>query len=173
MTNTAEITTMLATMASKIAKSDIREFDVDERFLRFALMGAIAKMLLKEELQEEFERRSYKQLVMPWRDIDEESDVEITQLDDGVKVIEIKLCAEKENEGLTDEGKSMIWHPFPEETPVKDGRYLVTIPNEDDDEDEQIIIAYWDKRRWLHPSNNLPIAWAELPEPYDPSGENE
>ena len=112
MTNTAEITTMLATMASKIAKSRIREFDADERFLRFALMGARAKMLIKEELQEEFERRSYKQLVMPWCDIDEETEVEITPLDDGVKVIEIKLCVEKEDkEEESDELKPYVWHP--------------------------------------------------------------
>lgn len=65
------------------------------------------------------------------------------------------------------------WHPYPEEQPPKHDRYLVTIHSKDDDEEEQVIIAYWDKRRWLHPSNNLPIAWAELPEPYDPSGENE
>ena len=162
MTNTAEITTMLATMASKIAKSDIREFDADERFLRFVLMGARAKMLIKEELQEEFERRSYKQLVMPWCDIDEETEVEVVPIDEGVKVIKIEL-------GVQGGATPFIWHPFPEETPVKDGRYLVTLLNEDDDEEEQVIIAYWDKRRWLHPSNNLPIAWAEMPEPYVPS----
>ncbi len=60
------------------------------------------------------------------------------------------------------------WHPYPEEQPPKNDRYLVTLPSEDDDEDEQVIIAYWDKKRWLHPSNNLPIAWAEMPEPYEP-----
>ena len=67
------------------------------------------------------------------------------------------------------------WHPYPDEYPPKYDRYLITIPYDVEDEGVHEVIAYWDPDRecWYTPSIFDPIAWAELPEPYDPEGEDD
>lgn len=64
------------------------------------------------------------------------------------------------------------WHPYPDEKPFHEGKFLITLPTKYEDEDT-IVIASWYGERWIKPSLRQPIAWAELPEPYHPDGEDD
>ena len=62
------------------------------------------------------------------------------------------------------------WHKYPDEYPPKNNRYLTTIPSKSEDAHRYVDITFWDGNReyWYTPSIYDPIAWAELPEPYEP-----
>ena len=53
----------------------------------------------------------------------------------------------------------IVWHPYPQEKPPKDGLYLITLKFGNT---KDVSIGYLTKDI---NSNNL-IAWAEKPEPY-------
>lgn len=63
------------------------------------------------------------------------------------------------------------WHPYPEESPSKDGEYIVTVPFEGA---EQVAYAEFEQGRWLLPTfcynclgyADTPIAWMEKPKPH-------
>lgn len=65
------------------------------------------------------------------------------------------------------------WHPYPEEKPKNGQCCLVTYVNERGERKSDLDIYALDDIcvYWL--AHQDVIAWAELPEPYDPSGENE
>lgn len=65
------------------------------------------------------------------------------------------------------------WHKFPDEKPKVEGRYLLTIPSEFEDEGSIVIVAYWDNKRFLMGSSEAPIAWADIPAPYDVNNTDE
>ena len=58
----------------------------------------------------------------------------------------------------------VIWHPYPQEKPIKSGQYLVTV------EDTYNVIDFADylsyDKQFLNEIDEYVIAWAELPEPY-------
>lgn len=58
----------------------------------------------------------------------------------------------------------MVWHPYPETSPDKDGEYLVTYDDErvcfDNYEDGYFEVAFYLECDVL--------AWMEIPEPYKP-----
>ena len=59
----------------------------------------------------------------------------------------------------------VIWHPYPEEKPPKDGLYLITLKF-----GNKIGVSMGYVTKDFN-SDNL-IAWAEKPEPYNPKENN-
>lgn len=55
----------------------------------------------------------------------------------------------------------IVWHPYPEEKPPKDGLYLITLKFGNT---KDVSMGYLTKDIY---SNTL-TAWAEIPEPYNP-----
>lgn len=62
------------------------------------------------------------------------------------------------------------WHPYPETKPRRLGYYLVTAEGETS---PVVVEMQWTHQRKFGIATEHVIAWAELPEPYDPDGENE
>lgn len=64
------------------------------------------------------------------------------------------------------------WHPFPQESPIEEGKYLVTLSDNFYDNDEFVDIMYWTGKQWMDFSIGVPerniMAWKELPNPYKP-----
>lgn len=69
------------------------------------------------------------------------------------------------------------WHPYPEEKPSKNDSYLVTRKSTLPIDDGKVFVDTlpWDEEdeHWRYCYNAPVLAWAELPEPYDPEGEDD
>lgn len=69
------------------------------------------------------------------------------------------------------------WHPYPKEKPQNEGNYLVSFRDSIDGDFE--VMSYIDiKISWFDGESfnwygSCIVAWAELPEPYQPELENE
>lgn len=63
-------------------------------------------------------------------------------------------------QGIMNENK-VKWHPYPQEKPLKEGRYLVTFKHIFRN---FVIIRSYPNSDW---DKEVVIAWAELPKPYD------
>lgn len=75
MGNTAKVTTVLAIFASEAAK--IKEFQTASYDLKMQTLGIVSALLedrydlLEDEIEhEEFEKRFYNSIVVPWCDLD-------------------------------------------------------------------------------------------------------
>lgn len=63
-------------------------------------------------------------------------------------------------QGIMSENK-VKWHPYPQEKPLKEGRYLVTFKHIFRN---FVVIRSYPNSDW---DKEVVIAWAELPKPYD------
>ena len=62
------------------------------------------------------------------------------------------------------------WHPYPEDKPKKDNKYLVSVKRKYRSYTDAF---YWDELLDFGESlNEIVSAWAEMPEPYNPKENN-